>query len=432
MKICILAAGAGGMYCGSCLRDNALAQALLRLGHEVTLVPLYSPIKTDTPSAASGPVFFGGINVYLQHASRLFRHTPRFFDWLLDRPWLLKLATNYGTDTPVAKLGALTLDLLHGDEGGSLKEVRRLSDFIKSDLKPDVVSLPNLMFIGVAGVFARELKIPVVVELTGEDIFLDALIEPYRTQVQAAIRAQVPHVAKFVATSDYYADRMADYLAIPRDQIDVVYPGLSREYLQAIPPGRPSHNGNPPTVGYLARIGAEKGIDRLVDAMILLRDQPDMQNVQLRCAGYLGKRDAKLFDTLQKRVENSPLRSGMHYLGQVDQQGKIDLLRSADVFSAPSVYPEAKGIYVLESLAAGTPVVQPAHGSFPELLARTGGGTLTPPGDAPALANALADLLRDPVRRAVLGERGRQSVHADFTDTRMAEHMLQIYQKARP
>src|SRR5258707_571120 len=103
---------------------------------------------------------------------------------------------------------------------------------------------------------------------------------------------------------------------------------------------------------------------------------PGMKDVELNCAGHLGKKDEPFFKRLVRRVDNSPLRGGMSYHGQVDQEAKIDLLRGADVFSAPSVYPESKGIYVLESLATGTPVVQPAHGSFPELLAKTNGGTL--------------------------------------------------------
>jgi len=117
VKICILAAGAGGMYCGSCMRDNALASALKRMGHEVTLIPLYTPLKTDAPSVSGGKVFFGGINIYLQHVSRLFRRTPRFMDWMLDRNWMLNLAARYGTEKPVSELGGLTLDLLAGEQG---------------------------------------------------------------------------------------------------------------------------------------------------------------------------------------------------------------------------------------------------------------------------------------------------------------------------
>jgi glycosyltransferase involved in cell wall biosynthesis len=179
----------------------------------------------------------------------------------------------------------------------------------------------------------------------------------------------------------------------------------------------------------MARICPEKGFERLVDAMILLRDLPGMGTVQLRCGGYLGKRDAAFFTRLQQRIDRSALRGGMTYVGEVDQARKIDLLSSVDVTSAPSVYAETKGMYVLESLANGTPVVQPAHGSFPELIAKTNGGTLTPPGDAAALANALAAMLNDEALRTAHGDAARRIIHAEFTDTRMAEQMLAVYER---
>jgi glycosyltransferase involved in cell wall biosynthesis len=430
VKICILAAGAGGMYCGSCMRDNALASALLRLGHQVTLIPLYTPMKTDTPSASTGRVFFGGINIYLQHASRLFRKTPRFLDWLFDRNWMLNLAANYGTRAPVSELGGLTLDLLLGEQGTAVKEVRRLADFIRDEIRPDIVTLPNLMFMGAARLFRQELKIPVICELTGEDIFLDALATADRERARQIIRERLPAISQFVATSHYYADQMAAYLGVDRANIHVVYPGLAKEFMDAVTAHVPVKSNRPPTVGYLARICPEKGLERLVDAMILLRGLPGMANVQLRCAGYLGKRDEPFFNRLQQRIEQSPLRGGFTYVGEVDQAGKIDLLSSIDVFSAPSVYAESKGIYVLEAMAMGVPVVQPAHGSFPELLAATGGGGLTAPGDAPALAAALAAVLRDEPGRLAQGQSARDIVHRDFTDTQMATQMLTIYHKA--
>ena len=344
---------------------------------------------------------------------------------------MLNAAARYGTEKPVSELGGLTLDLLRGDDGAMVKEVRRLSTFLKNEIKPDVVTLPNLMFMGAARIFREELKIPVVAELTGEDIFLDALSEPYRSQARDVIRERIGAVSRFVATSEYYAGQMSEYLGIARQQIAVVYPGLAKEFLTAIEATRVRQtNERPPTVGYLARICPEKGIERLVDAMIELRTMPGMSNVQLRCAGYLGKRDTAFFEKLKTRVEQSALRGGMTYVGEVDQAGKIELLRSVDVFSVPSVYPESKGIYVLEALAAGLPAVQPAHGSFPELLEKTGGGTLTPPGDAKALARALAEMLGDQQRRTTHGESGRRAVHEHFTDAKMAEQMLTIYKEA--
>src|SRR5258705_5831629 len=155
LRIAVLAAGAAGMYCGSCIRDNALAMALKRMGHDCVMIPLYTPVKADTPGASIDTVFFGGVNVWLQHASRIFRNTPRAVDWLMDRPWLLTMAGTYGAQTSPAQLGDFVLDILRGETGNTTKELNRLIRFLKTDIRPQVISLPNLMFIGSARMLKR-------------------------------------------------------------------------------------------------------------------------------------------------------------------------------------------------------------------------------------------------------------------------------------
>jgi hypothetical protein len=80
MKIAYIAAGAAGMYCGTCIHDNTLAAALRDKGHEVALIPTYTPIRTDEVDVSIDRIFYGGINVYLQQKLALFRHTPWLFD----------------------------------------------------------------------------------------------------------------------------------------------------------------------------------------------------------------------------------------------------------------------------------------------------------------------------------------------------------------
>src|SRR5688500_5652903 len=214
------------MYCGSCMRDNALATALKRQGHQITLIPLFTPLRTEPQDVSIGQVFYGGVNVYLQHATRLFRKTPRVFDWLFDRRWLLNFAGRYGATTPPDELGGLTLSILRGEEGATVKELRRLLAFMRESVRPQVVSLPNLMFIGVAPMLKKELGVPLVCELSGEDIFLDALAPRDREEARRLIRERAGDVDRFVSTSADYASRMSEYLDIPRDHIDVVYPGV--------------------------------------------------------------------------------------------------------------------------------------------------------------------------------------------------------------
>lgn len=428
MNISILAAGAGGMYCGSCMRDNALATALKRRGHRITLIPLFTPLRTEPQDVSIGQVFYGGVNIYLQHASRLFRKTPRVLDWLFDRNWLLNVAGRYGSTTPPGELGGLTLSILRGEEGPAVKELRRLLQFMRGDVRPQVVSLPNLMFIGVARMLRQELGVPVVCELAGEDIFLDALAPRDRADAQALIRKRAADVDRFVATSHEYAGRMAEYLDVPRESIDVVYPGIASDYLVS-EPITPRAGGAPPAVGYVARICPEKGLHRLIDAMLQLWQMPGMSDVRLSVAGYLGKGHARFYKQQQARVRTAGKSARAEFRGEVTREEKLALIDGCDVMTVPTEYVEAKGVSVLEAWARGKPVVQPAHGSFPELIERTGGaGVLVPPKDASALAGALVRLFGDAPERARLGQLGRSAVAEYFTDDVMAGNMLKVYE----
>jgi glycosyltransferase involved in cell wall biosynthesis len=293
-------------------------------------------------------------------------------------------------------------------------------------VKPQVVSLPNLMFVGMARAIREELGVPVVCELTGEDIFLDAMRDRDRREVQSAIRKRTADVARFVATSDDYAGRMAQYLGLARDGIDVVYPGVPADYVTPEP--KAHRAGGPPTVAYVARVCPEKGLHRLIDAMHLLQRTLGMEDVRLAVAGYVGRDQQRYYEQQRARVRESDLNGKVTFLGEVHRQAKLDVLDRSDVLCVPTEYAEAKGIYVLEALARGVPVVQPAHGSFPELIDRTGGGVLVPPGDAAALAKSLANLLADPYRRADLGRAGHAAVRDGFTDDHMARHMLKVFE----
>src|SRR5215471_9281488 len=117
MKILSITAGAAGMYCGSCFRDNALAAELMAQGHDVQLVPIYTPTLTDEENVSQRRVFFGGISVYLQQHSSFFRHTP----WLVDRLWDSQLALKLVAKSSVAvdpgSLGDLTVSMLMGENG---------------------------------------------------------------------------------------------------------------------------------------------------------------------------------------------------------------------------------------------------------------------------------------------------------------------------
>src|SRR5687767_15109102 len=141
MKIAFITAGAAGMYCGSCMKDNTLTAALQKLGHDAILIPTYTPIRTDEDDVSQSRVFLGGINVYLQQKSRVFRHTPRFLDRLLDFPRLLRWAGRFAVRTPADRLGDLTISMLRGRDGNQRKEIANLVAWLAREFRPDVILL---------------------------------------------------------------------------------------------------------------------------------------------------------------------------------------------------------------------------------------------------------------------------------------------------
>ena len=419
MRLAYIAAGAAGMYCGTCIHDNTLATALKRHGIDVALIPTYTPLRTDEEDISLDRVFYGGINVFLQQKWSLFRHTPRTLDRLLDGPRLLNSLSRFSASTSAQDLGSLTVSVLKGEQGHQQKELSRLVSWLRDDFKPDIVQLTNAMFAGMGRQLKDELGVPVLCGLQGEDIFLEQLIEPYRTQAQDTLRQRAPDIDAFIAPCTYYRDYMAEYMQVAEEKIHVVPLGLN---LAEHGVTTPATGGNTKKIGYLARICPEKGFHLLVDAFRLLKERTDLGPLRLETAGYLGQEQIK-------KIAECGLEDSFTYHGEVDRQEKIKFLSDLHVFSMPTTYAEPKGLSILESLANGTPVVQPDHGTFPEMLATTGGGLLFEPHSAEDLADNIARLLRDEPLRQQLGQTGKKAVHSDFHDDATATKTLAVYKQ---
>jgi glycosyltransferase involved in cell wall biosynthesis len=424
MRLLCLTGGASEMYCGSCLRDNALATALTARGHDVTLLPVYTPTRTDEENVSEDRVFLGGVSVYLQQKVPLLRHTP----WLVDRLWdsraVLRAAARArrSVSTDARDLGELTVSMLKGEDGFQHKEVEKLVHWAREQPAFDLVVLPYSLLLGLAPALKRALGRPVACTLQGEDLFLERMAEPWRTQSLELIRRHAPHVDGFVAVSDYYADFMSRYLGLPRERMHVVPLGVNVEGYE---PRRDRAPG-PFTIGYMARVAPEKGLHVLCEAYHLMRAQ-GLPPSRLEVAGYLAPADREYLAEQQRRLESWRLGEEFHYHGTVDRAGKIAFLRSLDVLSVPSPYVEPKGLYLLEAMACGVPVAQPRHGAFPEIVERTGGGVLFEPNDAADLARTVLLLHTERSRLEALGRRAAEGVRRHYTAEHMAERAEQVY-----
>jgi glycosyltransferase involved in cell wall biosynthesis len=423
MKILSITAGAGGMYCGSCLRDNALAAELVARGHDVTLLPLYTPLLSDEPNVSRSTVLFGGISVYLQQHVALFRNTPRFIDRLLDSPWLIGAFANRSVSVDPATLGDLTTSMLEGRSGVLRKEFDKLVEWVAAEPPPDVVNITNSMLIGLAAPLREALRRPVLCTLQGEDLFLEGLVEPYKSRALALIRSAVRHVDRFIAVSHYYAGFMTGYLHIPPGRLSVVPIGINMRGFDR----RGNPRDNVFRVGYFARVAPEKGLHVLADAFVRFRRRVEGAPVRLEAAGYMAPAQEAYLAGIRRSLEQAGAAGDFSYRGAVDRDGKLSFLRELDVLSVPATYDEPKGFFLLEAMASGVPVVQPARGSFTEIVESTGGGHLVKPDDPESLAEGLHLLWRDRALLADLANRGYRQVRERYTVERSAEALLAVY-----
>ncbi len=413
------------MYCGNCFRDNALVGAFRKMDHHTLMVPLYLPMTLEEDDQSVGtPIFFGGISVYLEQKSALFRKAPRWLNQWLASPALLKWASGRAAKTRAADVAELTLSMIRGEEGHQARELEAFIAWLKTQPKPDIVCLSNALLVGMARRIKSEVGVPVVCMLQGEDSFLDAFPEPLRKQTWETLAERAADVNHFIAPSRYFGDLMSQRLGLAADRVSVVFNGINLEGFS--PAATPPKN---PTLGYFARMCREKGLDTLVEAYILLRKRDRVKNLKLRIGGGCGPADETFVNTLRERLTATGFLGEVEFCPNVTRSAKQEFLRTLSVFSVPALYGEAFGLYVIEALAAGVLVVQPQHAAFPELIQATGGGVCFEPTSATALADALEPLLLDPAKARAFGEAGRKSVLGEFSTERMAENILKVYEK---
>ena len=426
MKIIYIASGAANMYCGSCMHDNALAAGMKAAGDDVSLFPLYTPMRLDEESVGERQIFYGGIKAYLM------QKYPRPF---LGRDLLLRVAGSQAilrmmprfdigsAVDPVAN-AELTVSMLKGESGNQRELLHELVQWIKSTYQPDVIHVTNALLIGVVREFKRVLQIPVTCGLHGEDIFLEGMPQSYQEEALSIIRERAADVDRFLAISNYYGDMFSDWVGLDRSKIDVVWPGIALNDYRDLPAEKTS--SRPLTIGFLARFVPEKGLHLLLDAFIRLVRSGEFPNLQLVAGGYVSRAYKTYVDGIRKTIHENSLADRVQLLGTLERADKLNFFRQIDVFSVPATYREPKGISILEALASGVPVVEPDHGAYPEWVNATQGGLLHRPSDSADLSEKLALLLRDADLRKHLGQQGRRGIFEKFSSECMAASTLAV------
>mgnify|MGYP000865810483 CR=1 FL=1 len=438
MNIVHLTAGAGGMYCGTCLQSNTLAAALRATGHSVLLVPLYTPLRIDEATEALPEVAFGGIRAYLQQQWPFFRHLPRRIQRLLDSPALLHLASRFGQNVRPERLGALTVSVLRGEQGRLDNQLDELVQWLARDIQPQVVHFSTGLLAGMARRIRQGTDARMVANLSSEDAFLDRLPDAYRHEAVGLMAQACSDLDGLVAPSQFARQRMAKYLHIDPSRIDVIRPGLASHGHAHEPRGTTQTSceqegvSNPgPVLGFLARICPEKGLHLLVQAFQRLSRLPAMARLRLRVAGHVGPQDRAYLAKIRQDLSQAGLAHRFEVFPDPDRTAKLQFLQSLDILCVPAIVPQSKALYVIEAFMNGVPVVLPDHGAFHELVHESEGGLLYRPDDADDLVAKLGELLLDRSKAKRCAQRCLSCAQRQFTAARMADEILALYVRLR-
>jgi len=421
VNFAFLTPGTGSYYCGACMRDNALAKSLLAAGHRVSLLPMYLPLQLDEEMLpqAQTPIFFGGINVYLQQNLSLFRHTPRWLDDFLNNTQLLRFAAKRSHMTSARLHGAMALAMLRIEGSHFGKELDKLIDWLAIE-KPDVLCLGTALQAGMIRQLKERLGVKIICCFQGEDSFLDGLPEPFKTSCWNELRNRLQDADLLVAPSQFYAYLMRQRLNAPDLAIEIMPNGIDLEGY------RPLNPSTPPVIGYLARMIREKGLPELVAAFIHLRNTLKHPDARLHISGACTAGDESLVSSLKKQLAAANLTDSVVWSPNISREEKTIILSTLTIFSVPATYPEAFGLFLIEAMASGVPIVQPNSSSFPEIIANSGAGILVPPGDIIALATAWNDLLSHPDALQSFREKGRDAAQQFYSLETMRDRFLSL------
>ena len=427
MNIVNIVPGFGGtFYCGNCLRDSGFVSALRESGHETHTIPIYLPLSMDHVDREEDvPVFYGAISIYLKQRFKWMRHMPVWMENFFNAPFFLKLAAKKAGSTRAEGLEEMTISMLKGHEGYQAEELDMLIEFLRDQIKPDVVHLSNALLLGLAKKMKEELNVTVVCTLQDEDVWIDAMRPEFVSDLWNMMSEKAKDVDSFFPVSNYFAKVMQQKMRIPAEKMHTVHIGIDPSKYNYVQPDL-----DKPVIGYLSRLNEENGMEIVVDGFIQLKEDPAFSKVKLHLTGGKTGDDKNFIHKQLKKLKKAGLEREVEFLDSYEGQAKNKFLESLTLLSVPVLKGEAFGLYQLEALASGTPLVQPELGAFSEVVGTTGGGVLYSPNNAKTLAAAYRKLLTDPDRILQLAEEGRKNVAEKFNMETQVNMMISGYQNA--
>lgn len=427
MKIVNIVPGFGGsFYCGNCLRDSAYAKSLQNSGHDAVTLPIYLPLTLNGKNQSKFPVFYGAINIYLKQQFPFLRKMPKWMEKFFNSPSFLRYAAKKAGSTRAEGLEEMTLSMLRGHEGYQGEELQHLIDFLKNTIKPDVVHLSNALLMGLARKIKDELGIPVVCSLQDEDVWIDAMADSYQKQLWDMFAEKAKDIDAFIAVSQFYGDVMKKRMQIPAEKLSVIHIGIDPfKYESSLPAS------NPPVLGYMSRMNEENGFEVFIDAFIKLKSRTGFKNVKARVSGGMTGDDKVFINNQVKKLKKAKIEQDVSFVDEYIEEFHNQFFKPLSLLTVPVLNGEAFGLYQIESLACGVPLVQPALGAFPEVIEESKGGVTYMPNTSETLADKWAEVLSNTEDLVRMSTDGRKSVEEKFNSSILIEKMLEVYQSVQ-
>jgi len=425
MRILHIIPGSGGsFYCGNCLRDSKYVNALQDMGHEVIKIPMYLPLFAHETDTGQVPVFYGAISIYLKQMFPAFEKAPKWFDRLLNSKPMLKMAANMAGSTDSPGLSEMTISMLRGEHGKQHEELERMIHWIRDHYKPDVIHLSNALLSGLAPKIRAELGVPVFCSLQDEDVWVDVMKPQFRQEAWDLMSENGKSIAAFISVSHYFSGLMKEKIKIPEEKLPTVHLGVDPADYEPVIVDRKPRN-----IGYISRMCEENGLEVLVEAFIALKKKPGHEEVNLILTGGSTGADKKFLSRIRRKIRQAGLEEAVEFHRDFEEEGRREFFRKVSLVSVPVLNGEAFGLYLLESMASGVPVIQPSLGAFPEIIGETCGGMIYGPNLSEILADTLAKALGNPDQLAGMSRSAIQGVNDRFNIFRHAEELVKVYEK---
>jgi len=427
MNIIQIIPGSGGsFYCGNCLRDSKYVDALRKQGHQVVKIPMYLPLFSDEHDITDIPIFYGAISTYLKQVYPVFRKMPLWFEKLLNSKPMMKFAASMAGSTRAKGLEDMTISMLLGEHGEQKEELDKMVDWIVEHCKPDIIHISNALLLGLARRLKEKTGVPVLCSLQDEDVWVDAMQPKFQQKIWDLMHERANDVDALVAVSNFFAETMKKLMNLSPEKVHTFYLGVDTEDYPYIPV-----NEKPRNVGYISRMCHENGFDIVVDAFIELKMKPGFEDVKLIATGGSTGDDTKYIKEQKHKIKENNLEDSFEIMPEFEGDTRHDFFKKVTLISVPVRIGEAFGMYLLESMASGVPVAQPALGAFPEIIERSGGGVTYMPNSPEKLSETWADLLSNVEKLEKLSHDGCEGTKKYFNIHNHAAEIIGLYERLR-